>query len=276
MKSTLFSLLLVTLCSLLLSACASGPSQETTEQALYDEARKAIRLRNFNTATLALEDLESKFPFGKYAEQAQLDLIYARYSSLDLEGSILAAERFIRLHPQSPNVDYAYYVKGIANYYLDAGLARQYFTMVDVSSRDPGNMRQAFRDFEELLTRYPKSQYAADARQRMIEIRNRLARYELHAAQYYIQRQSYIAAANRAAFVVERFSQTPAVEDALILMVELYRLLELTDQEADALAILKLNFPAGKGFDQAGNFQPQMIQQQTRSLASVITFGLLD
>lgn len=266
---------LVIICSLF-TACASKPKEEPSEQKLYENAKKALKLRNFQQATLALEDLESRFPFGKYAEQAQLDLIYARYSGLDLDGAILAADRFIRLHPQSPSVDYAYYIRGIANYHLDLGVSTQYFKMVDVSSRDPGNSRKAFDDFSELLNRFPNSQYAADARQRMIEIRNRLASYELHAARYYVKRESYLAAANRAAYVVKNFPATPAVEDALIMMVELYQHLGVEDQAADALAVLKSNYPEGKGFDDEAQFQPQFIKKQSRSLASVITFGLLD
>lgn len=260
----------------LVTACASKPKQEPTEKSLYEEAKKALKLRNFQQATLALEDLESRFPFGKYAEQAQLDLIYARYSGLDLEGSILAADRFIRLHPQSPSVDYAYYIRGIANYHLDLGISTQYFSAVDLSSRDPGNSRQAFTDFNELLTRFPDSQYASDARQRMIEIRNRLAYYELHAATYYIKRESFIAAANRAAYVVKHFPASPAVEDALIMMVELYRKLGVEDQATETLAVLAANYPNGKGFDDAFKFKPQFLKKQNRSLASVITFGLLD
>lgn len=276
MNSTIAKLISLLLLGVLLSACASDQTKDATEQELYEEARKAIKLRNFSTAATALEDLEAKYPFGKYAEQAQLDLIYARYSSMDLEGSILACERFIRLHPQSPSVDYAYYVKGIANYHLDAGIARQYFPMVDISSRDPGNMREAFKDFNELLTRFPQSQYAGDARQRMIDIRNRLASYELHAAHYYIKRESYVAAANRAAYVVEKFPHTPSVEEALIMMVELYRELKLDKQAADALAVLTANHPDGKGFDESRNFKPQFIEKQARSLLSVVTFGWME
>ena len=130
-----------------LSACGTTPKNNPSEQKLYDDAKKAIKLRNFSQATIALEELEASFPFGKYAEQAQLDLIYARFSGLDLEGAILACDRFIRLHPQSPSVDYAYYTRGIANYSLDIGISSQYFTMVDNSSRDPGHMRLAFKDF---------------------------------------------------------------------------------------------------------------------------------
>ena len=259
-----------------LSACSSNPKKESTEQELYEDAKKAIKLNNFSQATIALEELESRFPFGKYAEQAQLDLVYARYSGLDLDGAILAADRFIRLHPQSPNVDYAYYIRGIANYNLDVGVANQYFTSVDISSRDPGNMRKAFNDFSELIARFPDSQYASDSQKRMIQIRNRLAQYELHAAKYHIKREAFVAAANRAAHVIKNYPSTPSTEDALILLVELYEKLQLTQQKSDALQVLTKNFPDGKGFDENSQFMPQFIQKQSRSLLSVVTFGLFN
>jgi len=272
--NTVFLLLIIA--SIGLSGCSSNPKKESSEQELYEAAKKSIKLRNFPQATLALEELESRFPFGKYAEQAQLDLIYARFSGLDLDGAILACDRFIRLHPQSPSVDYAYYTRGIANYSLDLGISSQYFTMVDVSSRDPGHMRLAFRDFSELLNRFPDSPYASDAQKRMIQIRNNLSQYELHAARYYIKREAFIAAANRAAFVVKNFPNTPATEDALIMMVELYRQLNLPSQADDALAVLKANFPKGKGFDDEQNFVPLHVLKHSRSLISVISFGLID
>lgn len=275
-KSGLVSALSVLFSCLVLVACSNAPVKVATEQELYEDAKKAIKLRNFSQATIALEELEAKYPFGTYAEQAQLDLVYARYSALDLEGAILAADRFIRLHPQSPNVDYAYYIKGVANYHLDIGIASQYFSSVDVSSRDPGNMRLAFNNFSELITRFPESQYAADAQKRMIDIRNRLAFYELHAAKYYIKREAFLAAANRAAFVVSDFPKTPAVEEALVMMVELYRYLKLNQQANDALAVLQTNFPDGIGFDEDKNFVPQYIKKQNRSLLSVVTFALFD
>ena len=260
----------------LVSACSSKQLSESTEQELYEAAKKSIKLRNFPQATLALEELEIRYPFGKYAEQAQLDLIYARYSGLDLEGSILAADRFIRLNPQSPNVDYAYYVRGIANYHLDMGVSAQYFTTVDISSRDPGHMRLAFRDFSELLMRFPDSVYAADAQQRMIAIRNRLAAYELHAARYYIKRQAYLAAVNRAAQVVKDFPATPSVEEALVMMVTIYRHLGLETQANEALSVLKTNYAQGIGFDKNGEFEAIHQLVPARSLLSVITFGLFD
>ena len=259
-----------------LSACSSAPKKNASEQELYEDAKKALKLKNFSQATIALEELEASFPFGKYAEQAQLDLIYARYSGLDLDGAILACDRFIRLHPQSPSVDYAYYTRGIANYGLDIGISSQYFTMVDSSSRDPGHMRLAFNDFSELLNRFPSSSYAKDAQQRMILVRNNLAKYELHAARYYIKREAYIAAANRAAYVVKNFPKTPSTEDALIMMVEIYQALGLPSQKEDALAVLKANYSNSKAFDDEQNFVPQNKLKQSRSLLSVITFGLID
>jgi len=270
----IYLLLLIT--SLTLSACSTAPKKESTEQELYNAAKRSIKLRNFPQATIALEELEAKFPFGTYAEQAQLDLIYARYSSLDLEGAKLAADRFIRLNPQSPSVDYAYYIRGIANYSLDIGVSSQYFTTVDISSRDPGQMRESFKDFSELLMRFPDSPYAADAQMRMIQIRNRLSDYEMHAARYYIRREAYIAAVNRAAYVVEHFPSSPPVEEALIMMVEIYQELGLTSQKDDALAVLKVNFPNGKGFDENMSFTPMHNLKQDRSLLGVISFGLFD
>jgi outer membrane protein assembly factor BamD len=257
-----------------LNACTSTPKPEKSERQLYEDARNSLKYKNFANATQALEDLEAKFPFGKYAEQAQLDLIYARYGSLNLDGAIVAADRFIRLHPQSPNVDYAYYMKGLANYNLDLSLTSQYFP-IDLSTRDPGAMRQAFSDFSQLTTLFPSSQYAPDAKQRMIAIRNRLAAYELHAARYYIRREALIAAANRAAYVVENYPETPSVEDALIMEVELYNHLKLKDEAKDALAVLTRNFPNGKGFDQDKKFKPQFLSKENRNLSNVMTFGVV-
>lgn len=275
MRSKIFIFLII-IVNLTLVACSSAPKKESTEQELYEDAKRAIKIRSFQQATIALEELESRFPFGKYAEQAQLDLIYARYSGLDLEGAKLAADRFIRLHPQSPSVDYAYYVRGIANYYLDAGVASQYFPIVDVSSRDPGHMRLSFKDFSELLMRFPDSPYAADAQQRMIDIRNRLAAYELHASRYYIKRQAYIAAVNRAAYLVKSFPASPYTEEALNIMVSVYKKLGLTSQQEDALSVLKLNFSQSKSFDENGQFVAMYRLEKQRSLVSVMTFGLID
>ena len=244
-------LLLVTTAALFISACASNDKQEEVlpEQTYYENARDAMNAGNFNEAEQNLDYLETYYPFGRYAEQAQLDLIYARYQNLDLEGARAAADRFLRLNPQSDHADYALYMRGLASYNLDIGLAARYFP-VDVSARDPGEQRQAFRDFSELLNRYPSSEYAPDARQRMIAIRNRLAELELYAARYYISREAYIAANNRARYIVENYSTTPSVEEALIILAETFRFMDLKKGATDAVAMLRENFPDSTAFNE--------------------------
>ena len=269
-------LLLVTTAALFISACASNDKQEEVlpEQTYYENARDAMNSGNFNEAEQNLDYLETYYPFGRYAEQAQLDLIYARYQNLDLEGARAAADRFLRLNPQSDHADYALYMRGLASYNLDIGLAARYFP-VDVSARDPGEQRQAFRDFSELLNRYPSSEYAPDARQRMIAIRNRLAELELYAARYYISREAYIAANNRARYIIENYSTTPSVEEALIILEETFRFMDLKKGATDAVAMLKENFPDSAAFNENGEFQPDILKREDRSLSSVVTFGLM-
>ncbi|MFO7993549.1 MAG: outer membrane protein assembly factor BamD [Marinobacter sp.] len=268
-------LLLVTTAALMISACASNKQEEVLpEETYYENARDAMNSGNFNEAEQNLDYLETYYPFGRYAEQAQLDLIYARYQNLDLEGARAAADRFLRLNPQSDHADYAIYMRGLASYNLDIGLAARYFP-VDVAARDPGEQRQAFRDFSELLNRYPSSEYSPDARQRMIAIRNRLAELELFAARYYISREAYIAANNRASFIVENYSTTPSVEEALIILAETYRFLDLKKASADAVAMLEDNFPDSNAFDEDGQFQSDILKREDRSLTNVVTFGLM-
>lgn len=268
-------LLLVTITALMFSACASNQQEEVLpEETYYENARDAMNSGNFNEAERNLDFLETYYPFGRYAEQAQLDLIYARYQNLDLEGARAAADRFLRLNPQSDHADYALYMRGLASYNLDIGLAARYFP-IDVAARDPGEQRQAFRDFSELLNRYPSSEYAPDARQRMIAIRNRLAELELFAARYYISREAYIAANNRARFIVENYSTTPSVEEALIIMAETFRFMDLKKASADAVAMLKDNFPDSTAFNEEGEFQADVLKRKDRSLSSVVTFGLM-
>ncbi|MCH8499288.1 MAG: outer membrane protein assembly factor BamD [Marinobacter sp.] len=256
-----------------LTACASKPDEVLPEERYYENARSAMRSGNFNEAERNLNALETYYPFGRYAEQAQLDLIYARYQNLDLEGARSAADRFLRLNPQSEHADYAIYLRGIAAYNLDISLAQRYFG-VDATARDLGMQRQAFRDFNELLTRYPNSEYAADARQRMIAIRNRMAALELHAARYYIKREAYIAANNRARFVVENYPSAPVAEEALRIMAETFLILDLQEAAQDAIQLLATNFPDSAAFDRNQKFQASLIQPQRRSLLSVVTFGL--
>ncbi len=274
MRSGLRLLLLSTLV-ILVSACASNKQEEVLpEKTYYENARQAMNSGNFNEAEQNLDSLETYYPFGRYAEQAQLDLIYARYQNLDLEGARAAADRFLRLNPQSDHADYALYMRGLASYNLDLGLAARYFP-IDVAARDPGEQMQSFRDFSELLNRYPDSQYVADARQRMIAIRNRMAELEIHAARYYIKRQAYVAANNRGRYVVENYPSSPSVEEAMIIMAETYQFLDLKKGAQDAIALLRTNFPDSEAFNDNGEFDADLLKGENRSLTNVVTFGLM-
>jgi len=237
--------LLLLIALMLLAACSSDKSSEednTSEAQLYQQAQAALDNNSYSAAAEKLRALESRYPFGHFAEQAQLELVYAYYKSGDAEASRSAAERFIRLHPQHPNVDYAWYIKGLTSFEQDRGLLSR-FLPLDVTSRDPGAARDSFNEFAELLRRFPQSRYAPDAKQRMVYLRNRLAAYEVHVGNYYIKRKAYLAAANRGRYVVENFQGTPAVGDGLALMVEGYRQLKLDDLADSALATLRLNYP---------------------------------
>ncbi|PAU79588.1 outer membrane protein assembly factor BamD [Halovibrio salipaludis] len=262
------------LTALLLAGCASTGEETLPEEEYYEQARSSMNAGNFESAQQNLEALETYYPFGRYAEQAQLDLIYARYQNLDLQGARSAADRFLRLNPQSENADYALYMRGIASYYMDLGLAARYFP-IEVDARDPGQQLQAFEDFSQLVSRYPESQYTADARQRMIAIRNRMAGQELAAAQYYIKREAYIAALNRARTVVEEYNRTPAVEEALVIMAEMYARLGLKQEREDTARVLAENYPDNPALDDDGRFIRQTFGIRDRSLASVLTFGLM-
>ncbi|MGF2736536.1 outer membrane protein assembly factor BamD [Marinobacter sp. DUT-1] len=274
MRSVVRLLLLSTLV-VMISACASNKQEEVLpEQTYYDNARQAMDSGNFNEAEENLDALETYYPFGRYAEQAQLDLIYARYQNLDLEGARAAADRFLRLNPQSEHADYALYMRGLASYNLDIGLAARYFP-IDVAARNPGEQTQAFRDFSQLLNRYPDSPYASDARQRMIAIRNRMAELELHAARYYIKRQAYLAANTRARYVAENYPSAPAVEEALIIMAETYQFLDLKKGARDSIALLRENFPDSEAFNEDGEFVADRLKGENRSLMNVVTFGLI-
>jgi len=266
------ALLVLVLSLLLLAGCASRDTETLAEEEYYEQARQSMNAGNFESAQRNLESLETYYPFGRYAEQAQLDLIFARYQNLDLQGARSAADRFLRLNPQSENADYALYMRGVASYNMDLGLAARYFP-IEVAGRDPGEQRQAFNDFQQLVNRYPDSEYAPDARQRMIAIRNRLAGGEIEAAQYYIKRQAYIAALNRAKGVVENFNRTPAVEEALVIMAEMYARLRLDDEKQDTARVLAQNFPENPAIADNGTFIRQSFGIQDRSLLNVITFG---
>ena len=274
---------LLILVSLLLTACwpfggnkHADNERNTTEQTLYRSAQSSLRGANYDDAIKKLQKLEARFPFGRYAEQAQLELIYANYMAFKMDAATSAADRFIRLHPQHPNVDYAYYMKGLTAFNENRGLLDR-FSIADIYDRDPTSSRRAFADFSELIQRFPSSQYAPDARQRMIYLRNLLAHYEVNVARFYMRRGAYVAAANRARNVVEHYSQSQSTADALAILVEANWRLGLPEAAHQALQVLVLNDPHYPGFDGAGHFVfKQQVLNRNRSWLNLMTFGLID
>jgi len=214
-------------------------------QKLYAEAKDNLDSANYERAVKLFETLESRYPFGRYAQQAQLEVAYAYYKDNEPISAIAAADRFIKLHPNHPNVDYAYYLKGLANFNDDLGYLGRIVDQ-DLSERDPRAAREAFLAFKEVVTRFPEGKYAADASARMKYLVNALASNEVHVAKYYIKRKAWVAAANRAKEVLNTYPEAPALEEALAIMVVAYDNLKLPDLRDDALRVLKLNFPNSK------------------------------
>jgi outer membrane protein assembly factor BamD len=230
---------------------------DSGEQQIYFDAQKHLENKNFDMAIRTLQLLESRYPFGRYAEQAQLELVYAHYGAYEFEAAIEAADRFIRLHPQHPNVDYAYYMKGLASYDMEGDFLAK-FVPTDDTKRDISHIKQAFAEFAQLLARYPDSAYAADARARMVHMRNMIARHEVHVANYYFRRGAYMAALNRGRYVVEHMQQTPSVADGLAIMAQAYLLLGLDDLALDSIAVLRENHPAHPNLDENGEFKKRL------------------
>ncbi|MBL4827573.1 MAG: outer membrane protein assembly factor BamD [Spongiibacteraceae bacterium] len=264
--------------TLWLSGCSSDEEkpEEVSEKLLYETAQKNLKNENFILAVKNLQLLEARYPFGPYAEQAQLEIIYAHYRNFEPEASVAAADRFIRLHPQHPNVDYAYYIKGLANYTDGEGFLGR-FLPTDMTQRDPGSTLHSFENFRQLLYHFPDSPYAADAKARMLYLRARLARYEINVANYYFTRGAYLAAANRGRYVIENFPQTPATGDALAVMVQAYQLLGLNDLANDSLSVLTTNFPQHTSIDESGQFKTKFnVGIDERSWVNKLSFGLFD
>ena len=227
----------------------SGKEYDQTERwsasKLYAEAASEMDAGSYKKAIELYEKLEARYPFGRYAMQAQLDLAYTYYKAEEPEGAIAAADRFIKLYPQNPFVDYAYYLKGIVNYNRSVGYLDRYIP-TDASQRDPGAALDAFTDFSELVKRFPDSKYAADARQRMVYLRNNLGQSEVNVARYYMKRGAYVAAANRANYVIEHYQRTSAVKDALQILVAAYKALGEEKLAGDAQRVLEINEKAGR------------------------------
>jgi len=230
-------------CSWWKSRISENEPKHWTVEHYYDEAKSALDRKDYEEAIKLFEGLEARYPYGPYSEQAQLEVAYAYYKYGEPQSAVNAADRFIRLHPTHPAVDYAYYLKGLAHFNTKRNLIDRLGGEPDLSDRDPGAARKAFEAFQDLVTRFPESRYAADARQRMVYLLNALARHDLRVARFYVERKAYVAAINRCKHVVENYQNAPAVEDALGLMMQTYRTMGLPELAADAERVLRTNFP---------------------------------
>lgn len=246
---TLFFLLSFASISLLLTGCSSLGEKDDDDETkdwsasrLYGAARAELNNANYNTAIGYYEKLETRYPFGQFAQQALLENAYAHYKGDEPESAIAAADRFIKLYPRHPSLDYAYYLRGLANFDRDFGFFQRYIP-TDRSQRDQAAALQAFNDFSELVTLYPNSRYAQDAQQRMIYLRNNITEYDVHVARYYIKRGAYSAAVNRGISVVENYPQTTAIPNALAVMLVGYTMLDMNDLAEDTKRVLQLNYP---------------------------------
>ena len=233
-----------------LAGCSLLPEvQDETKgwsaQRLYNAAKESMADSNFEKAIKYYESLEARYPYGRYAQQAQLEVAYAYFKDREPASAIAAAERFIKLHPNHPNVDYAYYLKGLVNFNEDLGIAG-YIVTQDLSDRDPKAAREAFESFKDLATKYPESKYTPDAIKRMNYLVNALGSHESYVAQYYYRRGAYVAAVNRAQNLLKTYPNTPATEDALAVLVRSYAAMGLNDLSKDSQRILEKTFPNSK------------------------------
>jgi len=233
--------------TLVLGGCAWLPDAKDdtaswTADRLYQTAHDAVLEGNYTRAIKLFETLESRFPYGRYAQQAILESAYASYRLGETPAAVASCDRFIRTYPNHPNVDYAYYLKGLVHFREDQGLLG-YVYELDLSEREPKAMRESFDAFRELVAKYPESRYAQDAVERMKYLTNALALYEVKVGRYYYNRGAYVAAVNRAQAAITNFPRTPANEDALALLVASYDRLGLVQLSDDAARVLKQTFP---------------------------------
>ena len=260
MRLILIKILFVSCLSLTLLGCStlsnlfssdsSSSSSDEDEYVGWDiqkfrsEAKAALDAGSYEKAVKLYEAIQTRYPFGDTAPHTELDLAYAYYKAGKYEEAVSASDRFIKMNPRSPGVDYAFYLKGLANYNRDIGFIDR-FLPTDTAQRDQSKAQTAYNNFNELITRFPNSRYVADAKLRMIALKNNLAMHEVHIARYYLKRQAYVAAASRASGVVEKYQGTPAVPYALQVMQEAYKNLGMNDLAKDAARVYELNYPNG-------------------------------
>ncbi len=234
----LLSLLLLNGCSMF--GTEEDETRKWSQQKLYTEASEALDSNDYERAIKYYGLLESRYPFGKYAHQAQLNIAYAYYRYSEPASALNAVDRFVKLHPKHPATAYAYYLRGLINFNHNQGFFDR-FVPTDVSQRDPGAALDSYKDFGKVIQLFPDSEYAEDASKRMLYLRNNLARLEVHVARYYMKRGAFVAAANRAEYVVQNYRRTPALREALEIMIAAYERLELTELAEDTRRVLALN-----------------------------------
>jgi len=229
-----------------LAACSfidkHDPTSGYSAEKLYREAKEALDGGQYDLAIKRYETLESRFPYGRYSQQGQLEIAYAYYKQSEQASAVAATERFMKLHPNHPNVDYAYYLKGLVYFNEDLGLLGK-ISRQDRTERDPKAARESFDAFKELVQRFPESKYTPDALARMKYLVNALASHEVHVARYYMKRGAYVAASNRAQYALRNYPQAPAQEDALLIMIQAYDVLGMHELRNDAERVLRKNFP---------------------------------
>lgn len=241
--------LLVLMFAVLLAACAEDKGYSVykgmSAQQIFTDGEKALAKHNYNDAAKHFEGIDALYPFDKLAQQAELDVIYAYYKADDAAAALAAADKYIHLYPDGEHTDYALYMKGLINFERGKSwLQKMYKTQEDQRNLDYA--KQSFQDFNDLIEQFPKSIYVRDAYERMVYIRDLLAHHELSVAQFYFDRKAYVAAANRAEYVVNHFEGSSEVDDALKIMIRSYRALGAKQQEAEVTRILQLNFPQEK------------------------------
>ncbi|MGV6826012.1 MAG: outer membrane protein assembly factor BamD [bacterium] len=243
------SLWLILILTLLSSGCSLLPDEKDktagwSAQKLYVEATDQMKSGNYKKSIEYYRTLESRYPFGRYAMQAKLNIAYAHYKLNESDQAIAAVDRFLKLHPDHAAAAYAYYLKALVHFDRNVGFFAR-FLPTDNSQRDPGSTKEAYTGFQELIELYPDTEYAEDARLRILYLHNNLARHEIHVAKYYMDRQAYLAAAGRAKSVIENYSKAPAARDALQILVAAYTELGMPELAADARRVLEINEARG-------------------------------
>ena len=238
MRHSLYAFILLTLV-----ACSSNAPEDNkfTADELYNQAMTAMDDHLYDQAIKKFEKIQANYPYGRYAQQALMEIAYANYKQGEPAPALSAADRFIKQYPNNIHLDYVFYLKGLINFDENLAGAMMSISNQDPSERDPKSLHESFDTFKELVTRFPDSQYCEDARLRMQYLVNTLAGSDIHVASYYLRRGAYVAALNRAKIVLIDYPQSPLTRDALQIMVQAYDALGMNELRDDAKRVLKFN-----------------------------------